>query len=120
MHQALGLEGQSSDEAPDNNDVCIVREQDWKDKGVVRRYEVVKRQQATGFNRFGKRLPGTKPRIRVRRAGAAFTTRRAPSGLPINLYDPGWYASLTSREQEDLNAQEPIIFLTHPEDDVVV
>lgn len=118
MHSKLGLAGQSSDESPDERDVSIVREMDWRAPEVIQRYELVKKAQGSGLNRFGKRLPGTKPRTRIRRAGIASTARNAPAGLPINLYNPEWYLSLSGREKDDLAAKPAIRFLTHARDEV--
>lgn len=99
MHAALGLVGQSSDESVAGESSYYVRKMDWRSPDVVKCYELVKKAQSTGFNMYGKRSPGTKPRDRKRRQGASLTSRTAPAGLPSNLYDGDWYQSLTYWQQ---------------------
>lgn len=118
MHDALKLTGQSSDESVAGEDVYYVRKMDWRSQEVVKHYDFLKIAQNAGFDQYGKRRSGTKPRTRKRRQGAALTSRRPPAGLPINLYDAGWYMALSKRDQRDLDAKEAIEFLTAAGDDV--
>lgn len=116
MHQALGLEGMSSDDSDGDDSVRVVRHMEWRNPDVIRRYKMVD-ENRTQMTTWGKRLPGTTPQQRKRRRDAGASTRPPPTGKPWNLYNPAWYAKLTSLEKEQLKAGPVLTFYTTANDD---
>lgn len=113
MHEALGLHGQSSDESDggEGNGTYEVRKLKWRHPDVVRRYGRANPKKHA-LNLYGKRKTGALPRDRVRPRNPTESARPPPIGLPLNLYDPGWYDDLRAGAKRDLQAKPAMEFLT--------
>lgn len=111
MHEALGLDGQSSDESEDGleGSTYAVHKLQWRSEEVLKRYRKVKISQVQAN---GKRRTGAAPRKRVRLQNQSESLRLAPTGKPINLYDKAWYDGLSTRQKRDLAATDALKFLT--------
>jgi len=44
------------------------------------------------------------------------STQAAPAGKPINFYDESWYAKLPEGKRKELEAKQPVEFLTSLDD----
>lgn len=119
IHDALGKEGQSSDESDNGGQedpVYEVRVMEWRAEEVVQRYARANPRKHI-LNLHGKRKAGTLPRNRVRVRNASASVRAPPTGKPINLYNPEWYGKLSARQKLSLNAAPPIKYLTSADAD---
>jgi hypothetical protein len=110
---ALGAGGMSSDES-DTDDlghpVYRAKSMTWRNKEILRKLMEVDRNRNT-TNAYGNTRAGNPPRVRKRREGRE-TSRKAIPGLPLNFYNPQWYASLTPGQKRELGAKEqkPLFF----------
>ena len=79
----------------------------------MNRYDMVKNAMMKGYTKYSKRRSGNKPWEHVRGKDNGQMSRQVAAGLPINFYSPTWYMSLNSRQKQDLEAKEEMVFLTH-------
>ena len=116
---ALGLDGQSSDESDDDNDgVYNVKILDWRNKNLVKRLNKADAARKT-TNKYGTRRPGTKSRTHKMRLArdSRVTGRVARTEKPINFYNEDWYMALTAQQKIDLKAGPMVEFPTSLSDD---
>lgn len=110
---ALGAGGMSSDES-DTDDlghpVYRAKIMTWRNKEVLKKLIDIDRNRNT-TNAYGNTRGGNAPRVRKRREGRE-TLRKAIPGLPLNFYNPEWYAGLTRTQKRELNVKEkkPLLF----------
>ncbi|KAF9528323.1 hypothetical protein CPB83DRAFT_894577 [Crepidotus variabilis] len=109
MHEALGLEGMSSDESEAEDSTRYVKVMDWRSGDVIKRYKRIDPERAR-MTKWGKNLPGTKPQNRKRRSNALLSSCPPPTGKPINMYNADWYAALTLYQKQDLKASPAMEF----------
>lgn len=104
MIQHLGVDGQSSDES-DGEDL-LVSHQEWRSDQITQLLELCDESRPS-TTELGTRRPGAKPRERIREDNPQPSRRVPKPGLPINFYNPLWYASLGegTTAQLDIDAQ---------------
>lgn len=115
----LGVDGQSSDETDEDNEVYNVKILDWRNKKLIKRLNKADEVRRT-TNKYGTRRPGTKRRTRKRKSArdSRLTVRPPPTGKPINFYSEEWYMSLTPQQKKDIKAEPAFEFLTSLDDDI--
>ena len=85
----------------------VVKTMPWRSKEVTDLLRIVDDERNTS-NGFGDRRPGNAPRKRAVRRPCSVTARNAPSGLPVNFYDPAWYNDLSKSDKTALNVQSMV------------
>lgn len=110
MHQQLGPEGMSSDDSEADENGRYVRKIEWRSPEVIERYALVDSLRRS-MTKWGTLKRGCKPQERKREERAPGSSRPAPTGKPINFYDPAWYNKLTPLEKRDLKAETAMEFL---------
>lgn len=101
----------SSDDSAQEDDRIVyhVQSLEWRADWVTDYLEIVDRDRNYG-TAYGSIRPGNQPRARKRGllATEGRESRRVPvPGLPVNYYDPVWYAELSSKDRADLCATAP-------------
>ena len=109
---ALGAGGMSSDESDvddSGHSVYQTKTMGWRAKDILRKLTNIDSDRNT-TNAYGNTRAGNQPRVRKRRDWLA-TSRKAIPGLPLNFYDPNWYAGLTPGQKRELAAKPEIPLL---------
>jgi hypothetical protein len=109
----LGAGGMSSDESDvDDSGHAVYRAKTmaWRDKKILQKLTNIDSDRNI-TNAYGNTRAGNAPRVRKRR-GRRETSRKAIPGLPLNFYDPGWYAGLTPGQKREIAAKKerPLLF----------
>ena len=76
----------------------------WCSRDVTHLLRIIDDDRNTS-NSFGDVRPGNAPRKRTVRRPRSVTSRNAPSGLPLNFYDPAWYHDLSKSDKRELNVK---------------
>ncbi|KAF8875146.1 hypothetical protein BD779DRAFT_1476173 [Infundibulicybe gibba] len=98
---SLGVDGTSSDESDDED--YAVKIKPWRST-EVRDMLIYIDNNRTTRNALGNKIPGGRPRERVRKSHAPVSMDSAVPCLAMNFYDKAWYDSLTERQRFDLAA----------------
>lgn len=113
MVDELGVDGMSSDDS--DGDRHVVRRKEWRSKVVEAGLMFIDEHRNTR-NAYGNRLPGGRPRIRVRNSNLACISTNPPRACqPKNFYDETWFESLSNRNKTSL-APRPEMMLPTLED----
>ncbi|KAF9497493.1 hypothetical protein BDN71DRAFT_1504770 [Pleurotus eryngii] len=117
MVKGLGLLGMSTDESePEDPTSVTVIQKDWRAAEVIRLLQTIDRHRIS-LNCYGNSRSGAQPRTRRRRMGGPVSKRKAVAGLPINWYNPIWYASLSDFQINLLGAVDEVRLPIINEDD---
>ena len=111
--EALGTGGMSLDESDVDDlghSVYRAKIMTWRDKEVLGKLRDIDSNRNT-TNAYGNMRVDNPPRVQKRCDGRE-TSRKAIPGLPVNFYDPDWYARLTPGQKRELGAKEqkPLLF----------
>jgi hypothetical protein len=103
----------SSDDSEDDG-TQTVRKMPWRSPEILRLLKTVDNDANTqGLFSVGK--PGKPGKPRKHRQNTGNTRRTVVPGLPINFYNKTWFASLSDRDQAELDVQQEFALpmLTH-------
>lgn len=107
---ALSRAGMSSDESETDasgQKEYVVKIMPWRSRDVTHLLRIVDDDRNTS-NGFGDARPGNAPRKRTVQRPRSVAARQAPSGLPLNFYDPVWYQGLSKSDKRALNVQDTV------------
>ncbi|KAF9493509.1 hypothetical protein BDN71DRAFT_1508476 [Pleurotus eryngii] len=117
MVKGLGLLGMSTDESdPDDTMAVTVTQKDWHAAEVIRLLQAIDRHRIA-INCYGNSRSGAQPRCRRRVMGGPVSKRKAVAGLPINWYNPIWYATLSDFQIDQLGAVDEVLLPIISDDD---
>ena len=109
MVTLLGAEGTSSEESYDDGyGTCRVVRKEWRDAAIVRLLKWIDRH-GTKLTVYGNKS-GAAVHRRLRHPNGLYpNSLRCPIvGLPVNFYDPLWFAAQPRHVQETLNPSEAV------------
>ncbi|KAF9493799.1 hypothetical protein BDN71DRAFT_1508289 [Pleurotus eryngii] len=109
MVKGLGLLGMSTDESdPEDNMSVMVIQKDWQAAEVIKLLQAIDRHHIA-LNCYGNSRSSTQPRVQQRHMGGPVSSQKAVAGLPINWYNPIWYASLSDFQVDVLGAVDEVL-----------
>ncbi|KAI0712000.1 hypothetical protein C8Q76DRAFT_602860, partial [Earliella scabrosa] len=119
--QRLGPEGMSSDESAMENGVKQFRilRKEWRSEqltGWLRIFDAISRERRA--NPITEATRGAEPRQRFQ-SGKIDNTSPPVGSLPINAYNPKWYAQLPPYRRQRLQARKKAYDFTHSPDIVM-
>ena len=100
----LGAGGMSSDKSDVDDSGYRAKTMAWRDKKILQKLTNID-SDCNIMNAYGNTRAGNAPWVQ-KRCGGRETTRKAIPGLPLNFYDPGWYASLTPGQKREIAAKK--------------
>ncbi|PPQ97546.1 LOW QUALITY PROTEIN: hypothetical protein CVT26_002331 [Gymnopilus dilepis] len=107
INEAFGIEGTSSDETDSyDSDAYHVHSLKWRNWDLAKKLKTTDSARRT-TNAYGNSRPGNRPHIRKRRSreDSKESSRKVPTGLPINCYEESWYNGLSSKKKRELQAK---------------
>ncbi|PCH45159.1 hypothetical protein WOLCODRAFT_168110 [Wolfiporia cocos MD-104 SS10] len=110
-----GMSGDESDHQGGQRQYAIMRET-WRNNTLLTKWLRILDllQLHMKFNGMGRAARGNWPRIRKLSSTRPKLAGKPVAGLPLNFYDPEWYAALRDTQRAELGVQ-PQLDLTIPE-----
>ena len=104
-----GMSGDESDHQRGQREYAIVHEM-WRNNTLLTNWLRILDllQLHMKFNGMGRAARGNWPRVRKLSSPRPELAGKPVAGLPLNFYDPAWYAALRDTQRAELRAQSEL------------